>query len=80
MKEQTLKRRNLSGIYIFDQFPGEENRQPTCVEDCRKEIRSTWLKSLDRESLISCVEHLCETLREISDQFGIVAKYEESAE
>ena len=24
-----LKRRDLSGIYIFDTFPGESKRQPT---------------------------------------------------
>ena len=33
------KRRGLSGIFIFDQFPGEERREPTCVEDCQKETR-----------------------------------------
>lgn len=28
-----LKRRDLSGIFIFDTFPGESKRQPTCIED-----------------------------------------------
>lgn len=32
-----LKRRDLSGIYIFDTFPGEQKRQPTCIEDCQPE-------------------------------------------
>lgn len=66
------KRRNLSGIYIFDQFPGEEMRSPTCVEDCQHLTRKKWLESLEKEALINTVDHLCETLRGISDQFGIV--------
>lgn len=69
-----LKRRGLSGIYIFDQFPDEPKRQPTCVEDCQPEVRKEWLEGLEKEALINCVEHLCETLRNISDQFGIIAK------
>ena len=68
------KRRNLSGIYIFDTFPGEDKRQPTCIEDCQEETRKNWLESLEKESLINTVEHLCETLRCISDQFEIVGQ------
>lgn len=66
------KRRNLSGIYIFDQFPGEDSRNPTCIEDCQEEVRQKWLESLEKEALIVTVNHLCETLRDISDQFKIV--------
>lgn len=66
------KRRNLSGIYIFDQFPGEDSRNPTCIEDCQDEVRRKWLESLDKEALIMTVDHLCETIREISDQFKII--------
>lgn len=68
------KRRNLSGIYIFDQFPNEERRQPTCIEDCQEEVRKKWLDSLEKEALTNVVNHLCETLRSLSDQFGIVAE------
>lgn len=68
------KRRNLSGIYIFDKFPEDEKRQPTCLEDCQKETRNKWLESLEREALINCIEHLCKTIRNISDQFGIIAE------
>lgn len=66
------KRRNLSGIYLLDQFPGEEKRCPTCVEDCQEETRNKWLESLDREALMRTINYLCETLREISDQFEIL--------
>lgn len=66
------KRRNLSGIYLLDQFPEEEKRQPTCIEDCQQETRTKFLGSLEKEGLIRTVEYLCETLRKISDQFGIV--------
>ena len=34
-----LKRRDLSGIFIFDTFPGEIHRRPTCIEDCQTETR-----------------------------------------
>lgn len=43
MQSQQHKRRNISGIYIFDQFPDDEKRQPTCIEDCQQEIRRAWL-------------------------------------
>lgn len=68
------KRRSLSGIYIFDKFPEDEKRQPTCLEDCQEETRKKWLESLEKEALINCIEHLCKTLRAISDQFGIVTE------
>ena len=70
---QELKRRGLSGIYIFDTFPGEPKRRPTCIEDCQPETRKEWLDGCEKPALINCVEHLCEVLRTISDQFGIVA-------
>lgn len=66
------KRRNLSGIYIFDKFPEDEKRQPICLEDCQEATRKEWLESLEKEALINTVEHLCDTLRKISDQFGII--------
>lgn len=37
------KRRNISGIYIFDKFPTDEKRQPTCIEDCSQDTRRAWL-------------------------------------
>lgn len=37
------KRRSLSGIYIFDQFPGEDSRNPTCIEDCQEEVNRNGL-------------------------------------
>lgn len=66
-----MKRYNLSGIYIFDQFEGEERRQPTCIEDCNDATRQKWLESNDKEALIGIVNHLCDTLHSIAEQFGI---------
>lgn len=43
MQSQQHKRRNISGIYIFDQFSDDEKRQPTCIEDCQQETRRSWL-------------------------------------
>lgn len=66
-----MTRNNLSGIYIFDKFPEEDKRQPTCIEDCQEETRRKWLESLTKEQLINTVEQLCSTLKAIGDQFGI---------
>lgn len=43
MQSQQCKRRNISGIYIFDKFPNEDKRQPTCIEDCQQETRRKWI-------------------------------------
>lgn len=43
MRSQQCKRRNISGIYIFDKFPTDEKRQPTCIEDCSQDTRREWL-------------------------------------
>lgn len=67
-------RRNLSGIYIFDQFPEEEKRSPTCIEDCQYETRERWLQGLEKEALVRTCHHLCETLSNIGEQFDIIAK------
>ena len=67
------KRCNLSGIYIFDKLEGDEKRLPTCIEDFNVETRIKWLESLEKEGLISTINHLCETLKAISNQFGIIA-------
>lgn len=69
------KRRNLTGIYIFDKFPEDEKKLPTCLEDCQKETRQKWLREqLDDEGRIECIEILCGVLRDISDQFNIIGQ------
>ena len=69
----TLKRRNLSGIYIFEQFEGEEKRQPTCFEDCTEAKQDEWLESLEHEALRKLAKQLGKSLRGIGDQFDIAA-------
>ena len=56
-------RRNLSGI--FDKLEGEEKPIPTCIEYCTQETRLKCLEGLDKDALIRCVQHLCDTLNEI---------------
>ena len=65
-------RRNLTGIYIFDKFEGEEKRQPTCFEDCQESTQDRWLNSLEREALINLAKHLGKTLKDIGDQLDLV--------
>jgi hypothetical protein len=66
-----VARRNLSGIYIFEKFEGEEKKQPTCFEDCTDSTQDKWLESLERESLISLAKMLGKTLRYIGDEFDL---------
>lgn len=66
-----MKRRNLSGIYIFEQFEGEPKHQPTCFEDCTKETQDVWLESLEKEALKSLAKKLANTLIEVADFAGI---------
>jgi hypothetical protein len=73
MPEET-KRRNLSGIYIFEQFEGEEKRQPTCFEDCTEKKQDEWLESLEHEALRNLAKQLGKSLRSIGDQFDIAAQ------
>lgn len=70
-----MKRRNLSGIYIFHQFENEEKRQPTCFEDCSIEKQDEWLSTLEPQAVINLAKHLAKTLREIGD-FCDIAKGE----
>ena len=67
-------RRNLSGIYIFDKFEGEEKRQPTCFEDCQESTQDKWLESLDREALIQVIKQLSKTIKEIGEQLDLVCE------
>jgi len=68
------KRRNLSGIYIFEQFEGEEKRQPTCFEDCTEAKQDEWLASLKPNALRNLAKQLGKSLRGIGDQFDIASE------
>jgi hypothetical protein len=65
-------RRNLTGIYIFDKFEGEEKRQPTCFEDCQEITQDKWLESLEREALVNLAKQLGKTIKDIGDQLDLV--------
>lgn len=71
-----MKRRNLSGIYIFDKFEDEDSRKPTCFEDCSEEKQDEWLNSLEPEALKNLAKMLGQKLRLIGDQFDIAANIE----
>jgi len=70
--ENKKVRRNLSGIYLFDKFEGEEKRQPTAFEDCSKDVQDRFLESLNRDGLISMISKLSTTIVNIGDAFDIV--------
>lgn len=65
-------RRNLTGIYIFDKFEGEEKRQPTCFEDCQESTQDRWLEGLGREALINLAKQLGKKIKDIGDQLNLV--------
>lgn len=64
---EDLKRRDLSGIFIFDTFPGEEKRQPTCVEDCQQETRRNWCMSKTPDYLREAINLLAGTFKDITN-------------
>jgi hypothetical protein len=66
------KRRNLSGIFIFEKFDTDSKRKPTCFEDCTEETQDKWLNSLEPEALRSLSKMLGKTLIELADYAGIV--------
>lgn len=70
----TIRRRNLSGIYIFEKFEDEEKRQPTTFEDCTEATQDAWLESLDKEALKRLSKALADSLRKIGDQFDILSE------
>lgn len=72
--EKTRIRRDLSGIYIFDKFEGEEQREPTVFEDCNEETQDKWLDTLEPEALKRLSKQLAQTIREIGDNFDIFSK------
>jgi hypothetical protein len=71
--EKIIKRRNLSGIYIFEQFEDEPKRQPTCFEDCTETTQDKWLDSLEPEALKNLTKKLAKTLIEVADYAGVIA-------
>ena len=60
-----LKRRDLSGIYIFDTLPGDKKRKPTCVEDCTQEKRREWCMTLTKDALRNVINKEAETFKDI---------------
>ena len=68
-----MKRRNLSGIYIFEKFEDDEKRQPTCFEDCKEETQDQWLEGLEVKALKFLVKRLGKTIREIGEDFDIAS-------
>lgn len=64
-------RRNISGIYIFDKFEGEDKKSPTCFEDCQEETQLKWLETLDPEGLKNLAMILGASLKRVCEQFDI---------
>jgi len=66
-----MKRRNLSGIYIFEQFDTDNKREPTCFEDCTEETQDKWLDSLEPKAVKYLAKKLANKLIEVADFAGI---------
>jgi len=72
-----IKRRNLSGIFIFDTLEGDDKRQPTCFEECREETQEEWLDSLNEEALRNLAIQLGITLKDLGTQLDLSREDEE---
>ena len=66
-------RRDLSGIYFFDKFPNEE-KMPTCFEDCTIEKQEEILNSKNLEWVKALALLLSRKLKEVGKQFDIVSE------
>lgn len=66
-----MKRRNLSGIFIFEKFENEDKKQPTCFEDCNEETQDKWLNSLTIVQLKQLSKQLGETIKNIGEQLDL---------
>lgn len=73
-KTKPMRRRNLSGVFIFEKFEDEEKREPTCFEDCQESTQDKWLNTLEPEAVKNLAKHLAKTIRKIGDQFDITIK------
>jgi len=62
-----LIRRDLSGIYIFDKFPTDEKRKPTCVEDCTPSKRREWCMSKDCDYLRNVIKIEADTFLDMTE-------------
>ena len=71
----TVKRRNLSGMYIFHKFEDEQRREPTCFEDGPENVQDEWLNKLEPEAVKNVAKSLAGTLRRIGDTFEIAAAH-----
>ena len=67
-----MKRRNLSGIYIFEKFKDDKKRKPTCFEDCTEETQDKWLNELEPEAIIRLAKQLGVALRNIGEQLDLI--------
>jgi hypothetical protein len=69
-----MNRRNLSGVYIFHKFEDEENRKPTCFEDCPEEKQDEWLNNLEPEAVKNLAKQLANTIRNIGDALDLTTE------
>jgi hypothetical protein len=71
-----MKRKGLSGVYIFYKFEYEDKRKPTCFEDCPVEKQDEYLNSLEPEAIKNLAKHLAFALKYIGDEFDLVSSSE----
>lgn len=64
-------RRGLSGVYIFDKFPGEEKVNPTCFEDCTITKQEEYVKALDLQALQRLTLMLARALKDVGKDLNI---------
>lgn len=69
-----MNRRNLSGVYIFHKFEDEENKKPTCFEDCPEDKQDEWLNNLEPEAVKNLAKQLANTIRNIGDALDLTTE------
>jgi len=66
-------RRNLSGLYIHEQFEGEDKEHPTCFEDCKRETQEKYLETLNEKEVKELTIKLADVLHQIGKKFEMVS-------
>jgi hypothetical protein len=70
--KESIKRRNLSGIYIFHKFENEEKSMPTSFEDCPVERQREWIAKLEDSSLRELALELAYVLKKVGEECDII--------
>lgn len=66
-----MKRRNLSGVFLYEKFEDDDDKKPTCFEECSIEKQKLFLDSLTPEGVKLLAIKLADTLKQIGNDLDL---------